>query len=219
MAGRRLLDAVALVNASRAVASMHLSLRLKQLEVSTRTSAVARAVGERTDPAAQATLLVIPQQTTSNSRLSVGRIPTVESVQTNKDPHQGLEGLEQDHHYQPGDNAITDNVPDQDLRVKQRTATRYPLPDGTVPSTEDAIGIVEMDQDVHSQQSPTEPAKNPLAQHQSGSAGQEPKSSCKSSIPNPDIKPSGLPTLSSNDAKDLQRQPESQIHPPQASRQ
>lgn len=212
MAGRRLLDAIALVNASRAVASMHLSLRLKQLEVFTRTSALARAVSARNNPATQARVSAISQRNSiSSSRSLVEQIPTAESVQTKKDPDQGVEGLEQDHHYQPGDNAITHDVPKQELRVKQRKATRYPLPDGTIPSTEDAVVTVEMDQDVQSQRSPTEPVKKPLEQHESGSAGLEPKSSCESSIPNPDIEPSGLPALSSEDAKDLQRQPQSQI--------
>jgi aarF domain-containing kinase len=49
MAGKRLLDIAALVNASRGVAQKHVALRTRQLEMWNKTSSVAKAVKSQTD--------------------------------------------------------------------------------------------------------------------------------------------------------------------------
>lgn len=120
MSGKRLLDAAALFNASRAVASQHLSIRLRQLDVYSKTSTLAKALKKQTDSSA---LRSSPsadgassQQTYSSKSGSTAaeRIPSLESVQGRNDANKGTEGLEQDHHYRPQDDSVLDDVPNEE---------------------------------------------------------------------------------------------------------
>lgn len=222
MSGKRLLDVVALINASRAVAAHHLSIRLKQLDGYRKTSILGRAASKLVYSPNQFRFSVIPSGSSAHAVVSqqscnpkseppAKKIPSVESVQGKKAPSKGAEGLEQDHHYRPEDSYIPDDVPNQDLEVRQQKARQYPLPDGTIPLKEHAVGKFNTDQDVCNHSSPTDSVKKPLDQHESRSTGLEPESSCSSNIPDPDVEPSGLSGLSLKDAKVLQRQSESQI--------
>jgi aarF domain-containing kinase len=198
MSGRRLLDAAALFNASRAVASQHLSIRLRQLDVYSKTSTFAKALKRQTNSAAQATsssaLRSSPSTNGASSRQTYGsksgataaeRIPSLGSVQDDSTTNESTEGLEQDHHYRPQGNSVVDDVPEEELQVQQEKANRYPLPDGTIPTGEAALGKMETNGDVHNQWSASETAKNHLKQHEAPSKTLEPKSSGNSTIPDP----------------------------------
>lgn len=223
MAGMRLLDVAALFNASRAVASQHFSIRLKQLDVYSKTSTLAKTLRKQTKSTAQDlhpsglrpslnSHTASQQQTySSKSGSVVGQIPSSETVQDTSQPAKGSEGLEQDHSYRPQDNAVLDDVPNGELNVRQEKAKRHPLPDGTIPPEKAAIGKFETDQDAYSQRPATEPLKKLTEQLKSPSKSLKPESSGRSSIPDPDrgtFKSSGL---SSKDARILQRRSESQI--------
>ncbi len=223
MSGKRLLDAVAILKASRAVASQHLSIRLKQLDVYSKTSTLAKAVKKQTGSAAQASLASAQRFTSSgnrpsalqtyssNSSSTAEQKPSVESVQDVNDTKKRNEGLEQDHHYRPEDNSVVDDVPKEELDVQQEKSERYPSPDGTIPTGEAAIGEVKTDRDVYNHRSAGEPAKKPLEQNEPPCANLEPESSRRSSIPDPDTEIAERSGLSSKDAKILQRKSESQI--------
>jgi aarF domain-containing kinase len=224
MSGKRLLDAAALFNASRAIASQHLSIRLRQLNVYNKTSTFAKALKRRTDPAAQATsssaLRSSPSPNGASSRqtyssksgaTAVERIPSPGSVQDRNGKSDSTEGLEQDHHYRPQDNSVVDDVPDEELQVQQEKANRHPLPDGTIPTGEAALGRAETDRDVFNHWSASEPAKKPSERHEAPPKTLEPKSSGSSTIPDPDAMSSERSALSSGNAKVLQRQSEFQI--------
>ena len=200
MSGKRLLDAAALFNASRAVASQHLSIRLRQLDVYSKTSTFAKALKRQTKPAAQATsssaLRSSPNTNGAASRhtyssksdgTAAERIPSSGSVQDNSGTNESTEGLEQDHHYRPQDNSVVDDVPEEELQVQQEKANHYPLPNGTIPTGEAALGMAENDRDNFNRQSASEPAKQPLDQHEAPSKTLEPNFSPNSTIPDPDV--------------------------------
>jgi aarF domain-containing kinase len=223
MSGKRVLDAIALFNASRAVASQHLSIRLKQLDVYSKTSTLVKAVKTQAGSTAQVPLssalrfgsrssAASSRQTYSSNAGSISEpIPSKESVQKEVGKDIGIEGLEQDHHYKPEDNSVADDVPSEELNVQQEKAKRHPLPDGTIPTGEAAVGKVKTDREVYHERPATEPVKQPLEQHMPSPTSLEPESSRKSSIPNPDSEDPQQSELSSKDAKILQRQSESQI--------
>ncbi len=222
MSGKRVLDAVALLHASRAVASHHLSIRLQQLDVYSKTSTLVKAVKSRSDLAPR-TIIPSTQRFGSNanpaSQKTYGsnadakseQIPSTESVQKPHDEDVSNEGLEQDHHYKPEDNSVADDVPRADLDIQQEKAKRHPLPDGTIPLGEAALGKVSTDQEVFHQRPTVEPLKTPLAHHVPSSTSLEPESSHRSSIPSPDSGPAEYSGLSPEDVKIMQRQSESQI--------
>lgn len=223
MSGMRLLDAVALINASRAVASQHLSIRVKQLDVYSKTSTLAKALKRQRDTAAQTPLSSRLRSSSggktassrrtysSKSGSTAEKIPSAESVQGKNDINNGLEGLEQDHSYRSEDNSVADAVPNEESRVRQEKAKRYTLTDGTIPAGKAHAGKYKIDQDVYNQRPAPEPANSPLEQTGSPSASLEPESSRRSSIPDPDTEISKHSRLSPHDAKTLQRQSESQI--------
>ena len=224
MAGRRILDAAALLNASRAVASKHFALRATQLEAYSKTSSLAKAVKGQTDrvtltvEAASALARRFNEPATSytthtqdlESASQVGSVPGKDNVERPNTAAEVKEGLEQDHFYERSDaNTTVDPLPDGELGVKQEKAKRHPLPDGSILPAESGNVMLSSGEDVFSSRSQTDPAKVPLAE-ESGVVAKslQPESSGRSSIPTP----SGRPTQpSAEEAKVLQRQAESQI--------
>jgi aarF domain-containing kinase len=223
MAGKRVLDAVALFNASRTVAYQHLSIRLRQLDVYSKTSTLAKAARSKTSSGARSTLSPAPRPSSSanvassrhtyssNSDSAAEQIPSVESVQHENDANKRVEGLEQDHHYRPEDNSVVDAVPNKELDVQQEKAQRHPLPDGTIPAAEAANDTTKTHTDFYNQRSATEHVKQPLEQRGSPSTSLKPESSSRSSIPDPDADNAEQSDLSSEDAMILQQQSEFQI--------
>ena len=149
MAGRRLLDVIALYKASRGIASSHISLRSHQLDTFSKTSSLAKAVQSQTD---RVTLTLkalsvlndrlngpLPSQysTTANNpndRRERESIPRRDSVGGEGQARNQTQGLEQDHFYKRSEeNTITQPVPEGDLKATQKTAKAGTLPDGSIP--------------------------------------------------------------------------------------
>ncbi|KAK2764874.1 hypothetical protein FQN54_008571 [Arachnomyces sp. PD_36] len=225
MSGKRLLDAIALFNVSRSVASKHLALRQRQLDQYTRTSSVAKGVQSQTDrvvhTAKAASALAgrfneparqdhststkdnaSPSSTTTSQTRSP--IPSRESVEGSHAADTKKEGLEQDHFYTPSvDNTAVDEVPREDLGVKQEKAGRYALPDGTIPEGGELPAQGNGLGESYNTRPSAEPAKNPLKDN-----GMHPLSSTR---PNLDGPPTSRRPLYPEEAMKQQRQAEFQI--------
>jgi len=219
MAGKRVLDLVALFNASRGVARKHIALTTRRVEVYNKTSTLAATVRSQTDrltETAKAASFLASRlnekapawaseaEEGPSSRPSRDRdpIPSRESTEGKAPASESKTGLEQDHFYERSKkNSTVDTPPTQDLHVQQEKAGRYPLPDGTIPPQESDLNIPTLNDDVVSTRPQDESSKNPL-----NTDGLRPTSSNKSSIPIPHSKP-----LPANAARASQRQSEQQI--------
>ncbi|KAL2067840.1 hypothetical protein VTL71DRAFT_15938 [Oculimacula yallundae] len=201
MAGKRLLDLAALFNASRSVARKHVALRSRQLEVYNRTSTLARAVRSQTDRVTEtvkaASFLASrlnedepewsserPTRSGSGSRSSQSRggdkVPSKEST-AGPSTSQPRNGIDQDHFYEKSSkNSAFDTAPNEDLEIKQESAERYPLPDGTIPPKDSNLNEPLLDHDNLPTRPQDEPAKKPLK-----NGGIAPVSSNASSILGP----------------------------------
>ena len=227
MAGKRLLDAASLFNASRAVASKHIALRSHQFDLYKRTSSLVKALKNQTDRVTLTLRAAVAlaqrfdgpgpsystQASSSTPTQAKGQstpVPSKESVEGGGTIQKRREGLEQDHFYEKSKgNATAEPVPIGDLGVRQEKASRYPLPDGTIPPAGSDIGISQRDRDVHNEKQQSAPAKELLRENQQGSETDlQPRTSGRTSIPAPEGRSS---PLSSDEAKKLQRQAEFQI--------
>jgi hypothetical protein len=113
MSGKRLLDVASLFNASQSVARKHVALRSQQLDVYTRTHALAKAVKNQTDRRTAGATVLGPK---------------------------GEKGQEQDHFYEPSEtNAVAGDASQGDPKVRQERAGRYPLHNGTVYTFESNV--------------------------------------------------------------------------------
>lgn len=219
MSGKRLLDAIALFNVSRSVASKHLALRQRQLDRYTRTSSVAKGVQSQTDRVA----LTIKAASALSGRFSEptrhehsssaqnasptskaeSPIPSRESVGESHEASARKEGLEQNHFYSPSaGNTSIDEVPTGELGVKQEKAGRYALPDGTIPSGEELLINTDGPGESYNTRPSAEPAKNPLKEN-----GFHPLSSARPNLEGT----SSRTSLSPEEAMKRQRQAEFQI--------
>ena len=141
MSGKRILDAVAVLNAARAVAYQHFTIRQSQLELYARTSSLTRgingAIQARKDAYNATHSFSKSTNTTANAQPSSSpETPNLQTVKEEGQPIKRTEGLEQDHHYDRSQgNSVADSVPEQDLEIQQDKAERYPLADGTITLT------------------------------------------------------------------------------------
>ena len=210
MAGRRLIDAAKLFNASRSIAKQHINLRSQQLDVYSKTSTLAKTVKNQTDRVtltAKAAVALAerfngpPSYTRSAGKDQTSRsqdepIPSKETVNS-KDTHGRVKvGLEQDHYDRSEQNAQTEPSPDEELGIKQEKSRRQPLPDGAIPPP----GMI------------LESTKELLAQEQQSKGQDEDdgirtEASGASAIPTP----SKASEFSSEEARRLQRQAEFEI--------
>lgn len=106
MSGKRILDAIALLRASRNIAYNHFAIRLSQVELYSKTSSLLKAF--RAPP-------------------NAANFSQASAVLQNRG------GIHEDHSYKAGDGGSADPKPRHDLKVGQTQAERYPLPDGTIP--------------------------------------------------------------------------------------
>lgn len=198
MAGRRLVDAAKLFNASRGVAQQHIALRSNQWDAYTKTSSLAKAVKNQTDrvtltaAAAIALSQRFSEEAPSYAKAAADRatggqwtqqtwksqpshsedIPRKETVNKDQAPAGSVkEGVEQDHHYDRStQNTVNTPPPTEELEVEQREAPRSPLPDGTIPSNGLTLEQEDKGKDVFSERPVPETSKDPLAQDQSEQA-------------------------------------------------
>lgn len=186
MSGRRVLDAIALVNASKNVARKHFDIRLGQASVYTQTSSIFKAI--RTQGSAP---LASAAASFSHSVTQAARAPSAK------------EGIYQDHFYERSDkNDPIDPTPDENLGVEQKPAERQPFADGTIPPR-DSFAEETGDVETISRRPLAAVAQHPLE-------GQEDlavSSATGSTIPEPALhKP-----LTPREAREAQRMAEDQI--------
>ncbi|KAL8756577.1 MAG: hypothetical protein Q9199_002858 [Rusavskia elegans] len=224
MSGKRLLDAAALFKATRSVASKHAALRTRQFEAYQKTSALAKAVRGQTDRVtltvkAASALAGRVQQSSDNYSTQPSsqdpdrqapKVPSHDSVQSPGSTPVSKEGPEQDHFYERSQqNSTTQPVPEHDIGVKQETAKRYPLPDGSIPPAESNLTSSAPEEDTFSTLQQTEPRKTPLNEgYHRTETNIEPTSSGETSIPDPSDDSALLPP---DEARKLQRDAEKQI--------
>jgi aarF domain-containing kinase len=230
MAGRRLVDAAKLFNASKSVAHKHIALRSSQLDAFNKTSTLAKAAKDQTDritvTAAAAIALSkrfsedAPAYARAAANQATGTprqhedIPRKDTVRRDVHAPGAKEGLEQDHHYDRSEqNSATRPPPETDLEIEQEEAQRRPLPDGTIPSAGVTLEQEEKGQDTFSERLVPEAPKEPLVDDQHGQTRQdekgiEPIESDESTIPLPG-KPRGDTTANfetiPSHANDLQQ--------------
>jgi aarF domain-containing kinase len=205
MAGRRFVDAAKLFQASKSIASKHITLRSQQLEAFNKTSTLAKAIKNQTDrvtltaAAAIALSQRFNEQAPTYTKPATGRatetqhadIPGKGTVQRQTSDAGLREGLEQDHHYdRSGQTTAAQPPPEQELGIKQEKAPRSPLPDGTIPPAGTLLEQEKRNQDTFSERPVTETPKEPLVEEQKTQARREneglrPVESTESTIPLP----------------------------------
>lgn len=114
MAGRRLVDLIALANVSSAIAQRHFALRSQQLQIYTTSSSIFK------------NLRYIPPVVQGGARQQAASA-TAATAAVPKE-----EGITQDHFYTPGAATVTDPEPVDSLKVTQKQAASNPLPNGTI---------------------------------------------------------------------------------------
>ncbi|KAH7348046.1 ABC1 family-domain-containing protein [Pyrenochaeta sp. MPI-SDFR-AT-0127] len=213
MAGRRLVDAAKLFNASTSVARKHIALRSNQFDVYNKTSTLAKAVKNQTDRVTLTAAAAIalskrfreeaPTYAKAAAERATGTqhegIPRRETVKGNGQEEGIREGLEQDHHYDRSEQHTARTPPPEDeLKIEQKKSPRRPLPDGTVPTSELTIDQDDGGHDTYHKRSVPEAPKEPLAEDQGVRAprtgeGLRPVESVESTIPLP-RQPTRVPT-------------------------
>ena len=187
MAGKRLLDAAAIIKASRGIALQHVALRKHQLDSYSKTSSIATAVRSQTD---SFTLLVkaasaLNERTKrSGPTYSTGaslpdtstkddRVPSQDSVKGADGDVDGREGVIQDHFYEKSrKNAAAESPPQNNLAIQQEESKGYPVLDGSdLPTGTAASKTMRDEEGYHASQ-----------QNSRGQEGQEPASSGRINI-------------------------------------
>lgn len=187
MSGKRILDALALLKASRNVAVQHFDLRFSQAKSYGQSSSIVKAIRTKG----------LPILATSVSRFASSQSPSKPSK----------EGIQQDHFYAASEqNSAAEPAANGDLDVEQAKAERSPLPDGTIPPHNSPIGEEKGDGITYSDVPTGETAQHPVvadaAQNLPLNSSNRPNISGEV-LPNTDLSP--------NEARKAQRQSEDQI--------
>ncbi|KAL6249653.1 hypothetical protein RBB50_003508 [Rhinocladiella similis] len=186
MSGKRIIDAIALLNASRNVAVKHFDIRFSQAKLYGQTSSVVKALRNR----------ALPALATSVSRFASSQPPS----------RPPKEGLNQDHFYERSEqNSPAQTAANGDLDVQQAQAKRSPLPDGTIPPDGSPIGQETGDGMSFNKRPAGETPQHPV--EGGGAHDLHPESLAQSTIPDP----TSRQPLSPDEARRLQRQSEDQI--------
>jgi hypothetical protein len=158
-----------LLNASQSVARKHVALRSHQLDVYTKTHALAKAVKNQTDRVAQTAkaAAALARRLDENPSASSGRTAGA----TVPGP-KGKKGLEQDRFYEPSEtNTVAGDVLQRDPKVRQGQADRYPQPNGTISTFES--NVPKQGKDTFRDRSHTESQREPPSQQDATTLGGE----------------------------------------------
>ena len=205
MSGKRILDAMALLNVSRNILAKHFEIRLAQVDTYARTSSVLKAARSRGPSAFAGASQPFSQSVANAANSQSGDVPIPDQGTAAATNSSRREGVNQDHFYKRSEqNASSDPPPESELEIEQKQAQRYPLPDGTIPPRHSLVGADDGAVDSYSRRPVAEPGQDPT-----GNDGDalKVKSSGRSTIPEPALqKP-----LSPQEAREAQRQSEYQI--------
>ena len=200
MTGKRLLDAAAIIKASRGVASKHVALRKHQLDFYSKTSSIAKAVKSQTDrvtltvKAASALTERFNEQGPGSSTLAFSReTPTKDEPVPSQNSVEGADsgvivkqGEPQDQFYTRSQgNTTAEPPPNSALNVKQEKAKGHPLPDGFISPQWTNKSTLTHDEEVCSELQQEDSVKEPLRDPQGREQGLRPTSSSRTSIPEP----------------------------------
>lgn len=141
MAGKRLLDLVAVFNASRGVAHKHVALRSRQVDVYSRTSTLARAVRNQTDRVTE----TVKAASILASRLNENAPPWTYGAEDGKvageEQAKGQDstfksGVKEEYRHDDS-NPQSSSISSQkgNLDIHQAEAQQDSLPDGIIPTT------------------------------------------------------------------------------------
>ncbi len=178
MAGRRLVDAAKLFNASKSVVQQHLKLRSQQLDVYSRTSTLAKAAKTQTDRVTltlEAAIALshrlnegVPKYASAaaqqRSGLQTGDIPRNESFRETGLRRDVEAGIEQDHRYDASGNNRKQSPAEEELSVLQEDVIRRPLPDRTIPMAGVSFDNDTRGQDTSNKRTVPEPPTKPSAE-------------------------------------------------------
>ena len=206
MAGKRLLDAALVLNATRNIARQHIRIRREQLDVWSQTSSIAKAVQSQTERVtltAQAAAAIVrrlneqppsPSEFVNKARRADADegIPKREAVDHSNTDHTRREGLQQDHHYGRSEQNATQEPPPLGWReVTQERPLRTPTPDGSIPPVGAPVDVKEppaVPPGLDSERVVVPPKKEPLEQQQLlGSTDLKPASASETTIPDPGL--------------------------------
>ena len=150
MSGRRLLDAAAVLKASRNVAKKHAAIRRKELDNYGKTSSLVHAIKSQTDrviltvTAASALAQRFngtrqessPQATGDNDGRVSSTVPTQEERSGDSNKARREEGMEQDHSYDESfANTVAEPAKESSLNLQQARAKTRHVADRTIPPT------------------------------------------------------------------------------------
>ena len=201
MSGKRILDAIALLRATRNVAYNHFAIRLSQAELYTKTSSITKALSQRYP----LTSSIIAQRFSQSSFRQNDHIPQADKQAGPRVHAEQEEGIQQDHHYKRSEqNSTSTPAAESDIEVEQAKAERHPLPDGTIPPVDADIEGNSGDPESYSQRPTSDSSQHPVDQPSEGSLS--PAASGESTIPDPIV-----PPLSPHQARVVQRQSEDPI--------
>jgi aarF domain-containing kinase len=190
MAGRRLVDAAKLFNASKSITQKHIALRSSQLDAFNKTSTLAKAVKHQTDRVTLTAAAAIElskrfseeapsyaraaAQQATGTRRQHEDIPRKETVEREAGVVGREEGLQQDHHYDRSEqNTAVRPPPEAELEIEQEGALRRPLPDGTIPTSGVTLEQEERGQDTFSERPVGEAPREPLVEEKHDPVRQE----------------------------------------------
>jgi aarF domain-containing kinase len=203
MAGRRIVDAAKLFNASRSIVQQHVQLRSQQLDVYSKTSSLAKAAKSQTDrvtltlDAALALSKRLNEEVPRYASAAAQRATGAQEGNTRRSDNVRAGGTcadtnsttQQDHRYgRAGGASQAETPPANELNVQQEDAPRRPLPDGTIPSAGMTLEDDTKGHDTFSNRTVPEPPKEPLANEQiqrNASESLRPTESRASTIPTP----------------------------------
>lgn len=202
MSGKRILDAIALLRATRNVAYNHFAIRLSQVEFYSKTSSIAKAFRQRYPATANRVSQFSQSSFQQNANDHIPQADKTPGPQVHSNQEAGIQ---QDHHYKRSEeNSTVDPAGAPDLDVEQAKAKRHALPDGSIPPSSSPIGQEQGDPESQPQREQSGQGQHPLGHSQD--ADLHPSESNQSTIPNPTHEP-----LSSQQAKVAQRQSEDPI--------
>lgn len=212
MSGKRILDAVALLGASRNIAAKHFEIRLRQVDLYSKTSSIGKAIRSRTGRASPGTYA--SAQSPSNSVGNAGlrsqdrSIPAQGGVSDPKSAAPNDGEPMSDHHYERSTkNSAIDPIAREELHIEQEKTERAPLLDGTILPNDSPIYASAGDPESFSTRPITAANQDPLRTTNS-QGGLKVNASSQITIPDPANMSTGL---SSEKPKILQRQSEAQI--------
>ncbi|MCJ1466898.1 hypothetical protein MMC07_005520 [Pseudocyphellaria aurata] len=154
MSRRRLLDAAAMLNAARGVASECVALQRHQLDIYSKTSSLTKAIryqtarGTRKAGAGLATAANFGQDSKKSAPDKGAPIPSQASTNGGRKQFEKKSSLEQDHFYTKSDtNSTAQPLSDNQLGVKQEKETSYPLAGGSITPAKSGLSAPKGDQE------------------------------------------------------------------------